>query len=101
MTDLSIVEYLIKIGPYVGIYFFVETIKRAFKIKGEWVWLTAFILGWAMAAAQIIILEVKLAPIVFVAKIFFNGVVLGAISIGFRKIWTEKFKNHKPSKESK
>ena len=98
MDDLSFIKLFVEYGPYIAVYFFTDGIKRAFGIHGRWVWLTAFIVGWFLAVMQLIGLDAKLSVPVFIAKAFEKGLILGAVSISIRKMWTEKTKRQREDK---
>jgi hypothetical protein len=86
-------EFLIQYGPYIGVYLFTEAIKNAFKIPRRWIPIVPFVLGWLIAAAMLVIKDSELPVKVFAAKVLLEGLIVGALSIAIRNIYTKVILN--------
>jgi hypothetical protein len=82
------IKFLLTYGHYIGVYFFVQAVKKAFKIPRRFIPLVPFIAGWILAPCLIIARGVDMSLKMFIAKAIIEGLVVGVISLAARALWT-------------
>jgi hypothetical protein len=76
----QLMDFIIKYGPYFGIYFLNQSLKSRFKIKGDQVFLLVFLTSCIVAFAQMVIEKAAFPPLEFGCWVFFRGLSLASAS---------------------